>query len=392
MNSNKRSSSKTLDTQHNQKLKEFNDRVSSLNTQKNKLDSIESQLSTLSNMTLSNLSDEEFNEYMQLIDKKKETQKLIDNTQHGIDELHYYMETADVIFKYYDILKNGNDNDTSMTNITENSILKFFTKTENTTPRVPSSESLPQEKDRASLLDKYMEHVDPNYMKLSSTGSAYQNADSCPFCDSKNRTILINDGLMYCNECHTIETIIIDHEKPSYKDPPKEISYFSYKRLNHLNEWISQVQGKESTDIPPEVYDRILLEINKQRITNMAEITPTKIKQILKSLKLNRYYEHTPHIINRLNGAPTPNFTPEVEEKLRQMFKMIQIPFFNHSPKTRKNFLSYSYTIRKCLQLLELDEYLEFFPLLKSREKTFAMDQIWKKICQDLKWSFIPSI
>lgn len=155
---------------------------------------------------------------------------------------------------------------------------------------------------------------------------------------------------------------------------------------------LSQIQGKESTEIPAEVYDKILLEINKQRITNMAELTPTKVKQILKSLKLNRYYEHTPHIINRLNGAPTPNLTPEIEEKLRQMFKMIQIPFFNHAPRNRKNFLSYSYTINKCLQLLELDEYLQYFPLLRSREKTFAMDQVWKKICEDLKWSFVPSL
>lgn len=124
----------------------------------------------------------------------------------------------------------------------------------------------------------------------------------------------------------------------------------------------------------------------------MAEITPKKIKSILKSLGLNKLYEHVHHIINRLSGAPTPNFTPEIEEKLRQMFKMIQIPFFNHAPKNRKNFLSYSYTIHKCLQLLELDEYLKFFPLLRSREKTHQMDQTWKKICEDLSWSFLPSL
>jgi hypothetical protein len=124
----------------------------------------------------------------------------------------------------------------------------------------------------------------------------------------------------------------------------------------------------------------------------MAEITPVKVKAILKALKLNKFYEHVPHIINRLSGAPTPNFTPEIEEKLRQMFKMIQIPYFNHAPKTRKNFLSYSYTIHKCLQLLELDEYLRFFPLLRSREKTFQMDQTWKLICKDLGWSFYASL
>jgi hypothetical protein len=28
----------------------------------------------------------------------------------------------------------------------------------------------------------------------------------------------------------------------------KEISYFAYKRINHFQEWISQIQGKETTD------------------------------------------------------------------------------------------------------------------------------------------------
>lgn len=33
-----------------------------------------------------------------------------------------------------------------------------------------------------------------------------------------------------------------------------------------------------------------------------------------------------------------------------------------------------------------------FFPLLKSNDKLYAQDQIWKKICRDLQWEFIPSL
>ena len=35
---------------------------------------------------------------------------------------------------------------------------------------------------------------------------------------------------------------------------------------------------------------------------------------------------------------------------------------------------------------------VQFFPLLKSTEKLYAQDQIWKKICKDLRWEFIPSV
>lgn len=50
------------------------------------------------------------------------------------------------------------------------------------------------------------------------------------------------------------------------------------------------------------------------------------------------------------------------------------------------------YTLYKLCELLGEDKYLQFFPLLKSNEKLYKQDQIWKKICQDLRWEFIPSV
>ena len=56
------------------------------------------------------------------------------------------------------------------------------------------------------------------------------------------------------------------------------------------------------------------------------------------------------------------------------MFKEIQVPFMKHCPENRKNFLSYSYVLHKFCELLELDYLLEYFPLLKSREKLQQQD------------------
>jgi hypothetical protein len=44
------------------------------------------------------------------------------------------------------------------------------------------------------------------------------------------------------------------------------------------------------------------------------------------------------------------------------------------------------------LQLLEKDEYLVHFPLLRSRDKLSQQDRIWRNICADLDWEFIPSL
>lgn len=155
---------------------------------------------------------------------------------------------------------------------------------------------------------------------------------------------------------------------------------------------LSQIQGKETTEIPEEIYDAIFMEIKKQRITNMAKLKISKIKEILKKLKWNKYYEHSAHILHKLNGLPIPHLEPELEEKLRSMFRLVQPPFLKYMPPGRKNFLSYSYVIHKSCQLLGRDEYLPSFPLLKSRDKLQQQDQIWKKICEELGWHFIRSI
>jgi len=257
--------------------------------------------------------------------------------------------------------------------------------------------------DRASLLEKYNACIEGANLKSIDSrrrkqmhhrmnGSAEDALGCCSHCGGANRAVLLQDGCVICNDCHTHEYILIDHDKPSYKDPPKEITYFAYKRINHFNEWLNQMQGKETTEIPDEVYDRILVELKKQRVTNMADLTNKQIRAILRKLQLHTYYEHSAHIKFRLNGVPMPYIPPEPEERLRAMFFQIQVPFLRHAPLARKNFLSYSYVLHKFMQLLDKDEYLDSFPLLKSRDKLHMQDQIWQKICADLRWEFYKSI
>jgi hypothetical protein len=203
---------------------------------------------------------------------------------------------------------------------------------------------------------------------------------------------LAQEGIMICPSCGYQEIILVEQNRPIYRQSNKEASHYTYKRSNHFNEWISQIQGKESTDIPEEIFEKIVNEINKQKIKDLSKLSYHKMREILKKINTNKYYEHIYYIIYRLNGVPAPNFPPELEEKLRNMFKEIQAPFLKYCPSNRKNFLSYSYVLYKFCQLLEKDEYLKYFSLLKSREKLHLQDQIWKKICEEVNWEFIQSI
>lgn len=368
--SNLCNSSFTVDIHHNNKLNYFQEKSELLDKLKSELLKFKLDLKNDDGSDIVNIKDNIINIENKINDINKN------------NEVKYLTETGDILFNYYDLVDNGNNNDVNISN-EKNNILKFFTNSKQKT-----DDSQNDDNNKYTLSHKYLQLIDDNYIKEN----IEKQKENCPYCNSLNREIITLEGIIYCNDCFTVEYIIVDHDRPTYKDPPREISYFSYKRLNHFNEWISQIQGKETTDISDDIYNRILLEIKKQKIDNIAKLTTIKMKEILKTLKLSKYYEHCSHIVAKINGIQTPQFSAELEDTLRNMFKQIQPLFNKYAPKNRKNFLSYSYVLYKMLQLLGKDEYLKYFPLLKSREKLQSQDKIWNCLCKELKWQFIKSI
>lgn len=218
--------------------------------------------------------------------------------------------------------------------------------------------------------------------------------DQCENCLYSNIIHFHDTSDLVCDGCGTIVAALICQEltyKEEQETSEKVINY-SYKRENHFNEWLSQFQAQEMTNIPDEVIEQLRSELKKMKVKKLEDITHAKIRGLLKKLKLNKFYEHVPYITNILNGIKPPNMPQELEEYLRIMFKDIQKPFDNNCPTERKNFLSYSYVLYKFCELLGEDQYLQYFPLLKSKEKLYQQDVIWKKICHDLKWEFIPTV
>jgi len=240
---------------------------------------------------------------------------------------------------------------------------------------------------RKQMFDEYVQR-----MKLSSGPEMTQQmTEHCVSCNVAREEIP-SEGILVCPRCGSEEYALVVSDFPSFRDPPKERNNYAYKKINHLNEILNQFQAKESTIIPEEVMNEVILEIKKRRIDNIADLSEEDTRQILKKLGRSKYYEHRAHILSRLNGNPPPTITPEIEEKIRAMFQEIQAPFLLYCPNDRTNFLSYSYILYKFFELLDLDEYKVFFPLLKSRDRLIAHDAIWSKICEYLNWEFIRSV
>ena len=232
---------------------------------------------------------------------------------------------------------------------------------------------------RAMLYDNY----------LSATqGRQTENDEVCDDPDCRGPMMLTEEeDTFVCDYCGLSKpNLAVERMAGDYIDVAK----YAYKRANHLSEIINQIQAKESTDIDPQLYIDVTNDLVKRRIC-ISQLDIFDMQKILKRLGHNKHYEHSTYILQKITGVNPPTFTARQEKKLKQMFYEIQDPFEKVKPKTRKNFLSYSYVMRKMLELLELDEFTYYFKKLRHSRKLREHDKVWKGICRILNWQYISS-
>ncbi len=364
-----------LDSKHKKQIETINEKKLKLPVLKSHLYNANCELEKINKKKKEELKYEDINKKISLQEKINElNEKIIESNNNEVD---YFYNTLPILKEYYfNTNKNNNLLVKKKVNIIPNSnnLLSYIEVHENG--------------NKADLYNKYLNVVDPKMQKIKID----EDYHICSMCETEN-VYNQTTGYYVCVKCGNSTLILMNNNKPNYKDSVIDTSSFTYKRINHLNEILSQIQGNESTIISKEIYTKILNEISKSKkiSQNLELLTPKIMRNILRKLELNTCYEHIQYIINKINKVPPPKFSRASEDKIRSMFREIQEPYERCKPKLRKNFLNYSYVIHKCCELLELDDFLPYLPLLKSPEKLQLQDKIWKEICKELRWQFIPS-
>ena len=407
----------TLDAKHNEIIKNFKEEQKNIKKYYLDLKSEEDKLNKTQMDNSIALNPEDLTAIFEIQNNIDELKEKIKNIEYQSKETDYFIKTGNILYEYYnemdDVAKQEDDSpppkkkekkEKKKVAVGENEpkIGAFFgipvkqeeIEENNEGKRVLKMNDFVQmgtNIDRASKLDAYLSKIDKSY---GIRGKVHNKIDFCKKCKvmyNKDYELIVNhiEGFMSCLKCGHMEYVIIESDKPNYKDPPPEATYFAYKRTNHLNEILNQIQAKESTDIPDEVLDAVREEIRKERIKDLTELTNKKIRYYLRKLNLNKYYEHIAHIINRLNGLPPPIITKDIEDKIRIMFSAVNSAWGEIPKKPKKNFLNYNYVLYKFVELLDRDEYKVLFPLLKSRDKIVSHDVVWKEICEKLGWEFL---
>lgn len=381
----------TIDELHNEKMMTFN--MNNCKEMKeeliNKIELTKEKIKEIENDKI-NGSFNQINDFNKKILNLKIELENYENELKNDDEIEYeilnYLNTNDdIINTYYNNNTNVSVNLPLKTNkkiIKEkikivnvdksNSILKIFKKTD----------------------EKYINPITlyNNYIELNDNTKIIKNNITNYMCDiCKHEMNLLNsESRFICKKCGNIKYLIIDTDKPNYNESETQKQFYPYKRMNHLTERLNQFQGKDNKQISEDDYKKIEDEIKKNNI-DVSKINVLKMKKILKACKLCKYYEHISIIISKLTGKPLPCLNKDMEDKIKNYFRLIQEPFVKCCPIDRLNFLSYAYVIHKIFEILNLHEYLSYFPLLKSKEKLKIQDNLWEMICNYRDLPFYPS-
>jgi len=372
----------TLDGKHNDYLNQF------IESEHKTIPELKSEKAVLKTQLSSSAMS--IDEYMDVKDRIKTINKTIKELKD--EKTNYLLDNSKFIFEYFENKKDigsAEQSSASSGNITTKNQLVFniFKINKPVINDDANNESNMSETRNKNIVQKYLNNVDEGFLDMS---SFVCSTNVCQSCHKGELIPLEDEGVLICNICAVSVPYLIENEKPSYKEPPKEVCFYAYKKINHFKEILAQFQGKETTQIPQDVIDQITQQIKKERI-NLTHLTHYKTKEILKKLGLNKYYEHIAFIKNKLGISP-PVFSPELEEVLCNLFMETQAPYAKRCPDYRVNFLNYYYVLFKFCELLDEREYLSEIPLLKDREKLIEQDETWKRMCVELNWEFIPTV
>ena len=291
----------------------------------------------------------------------------------------YFLDNSQYIFGYFENKKNISSVNSVSVSGNKTKLVDAFFKINKDTPDSNIVEN--------NIFQKYLSNIDESFLDIN---SFLTPTDVCQSCYKGELIPVEDEGVLICNNCSKNFQYLIENEKPSYKEPPKEVCFYAYKKINHFKEILAQFQGKETTQIPLEVIENLKLQIKKERI-DMNSLTYYTTKTLLKKLSYNKYYEHINFIKNKL-GIKPPMISQELEEILCNFFMEIQYPYAKYCPDYRVNFLHYYYVLYKLFELTGETHYLSEIPMLKDRDKLIEQDTIWKKICFEKDWEYIPTI
>ena len=176
------------------------------------------------------LKKNEIDKFMDIKDQIKDHKLKIKRLKSQKND--YLLENSKYVFQYFEQKKNistggGNQN---------TNVLNSFFKVKGTTAE-SSDISSQQYMNSKSLYQNYWKNVNNDILNIH---DFVVPADICEVCNKGELIPQDEEGILICNndKCGNYVSYIVDSSKPANKEPPSEVSYTAYIRLNHFIKFI----------------------------------------------------------------------------------------------------------------------------------------------------------
>lgn len=224
----------TLNNHHRIILDKFKKEYKKLPKYKQDLEKNKKKLVKLNKKDNKNCTDKEIENKFIVQEQITNLKNKIKSIEEQKEKTDYFLNTFDLLNDYFTNKNNCNDCDISDPEEPEqensnNSLLSFFKKKDEDQISMDKFINKKNKVKNSDLYEKYLHKIEPKY---AGRYEFINNFDVCNQCKVK-KMLIQNEGRYVCIHCGQSDNIIIDSEKPSYKEAmSSDCSSFAYKRSN----------------------------------------------------------------------------------------------------------------------------------------------------------------
>jgi hypothetical protein len=210
----------TIDEKHNELLEYFH-RIETV-----RVPEIETEIQTQKGK-IKTLKENQIEQYLDIRDKifllRAELKKL------KTEKKRYLLENSKYIFQYFEQKQQISSGTTANQNT---NVLNSFFKIRSPNPESSNTQSEKYAQSKKTY-QNYWRNVNN---EITNIQDFVVSSDVCEICNQGELIPQDEEGILICNNqnCGKFITYIVDSSKPTNKEPPSEVSYTDYIRLNHF--------------------------------------------------------------------------------------------------------------------------------------------------------------
>ena len=204
----------TLNNHHRLILEKFKKEKKKLPKYKLDLEKIQKRFDKLNKKNNIKCSDKEIETKFNLKEQLKVLEKKIKNIEEQKEKNDYFLSTFDLLNDYFTNRQNCSDCEEPSEPEEESTVINFFKKKDDNQMSMDNFINKKNKIKNSDLYEKYLNKIEPKY---SGKHEFIKNFDLCPQCKIK-KMLIQNEGRYVCQGCGRSDNIIIDSEKPSYKE------------------------------------------------------------------------------------------------------------------------------------------------------------------------------